>query len=460
MMNHSLTECNMKLNTRNMKKYLFLLLASVSTLALAQETTSFSLAEAEEYGVNNNEKMKNSLLDVEAARKRVWETTSIGLPQISAEGQFQHMINIPTSVVDATLFNPNANPGEVMEFQMGQKYGTSLTFNVNQLLFDGSYIVGLKFAKFWMKMNENGVDRSKKEIKTSVREAYYNVLVADKNVEIMDSILVSTQQLERETQIMFDNGFILKEDAAQITLTLNTIKNSKLTAERQAEIARNLLKLQMGYSFDKEFELTENLDDVLAGILTNSPVTAEYSPKDNSNYQLLSEQKVLDEFNVKNEKAGYYPSIGAFLTHSQNAFRNEFNFFNDGQWYPTTIWGIGVQIPITSSGMKVMKVQQAEIKVEQDANNIQNLERTLEFQELQLKAQFQIAYDQMNIEKENVALAKFIYTQALKKKSAGAIGSMEVTQIQNQLLQAEGTYIGSIMELLSVKIQLDKLFNK
>jgi len=272
--------------------------------------------------------------------------------------------------------------------------------------------------------------------------------------------LVSTEKLQKETEVLFNNGFILKEDADQIKLTLNRVKNSKITAERQVEVAKNLLKLQMGFDLDKEIELTENLDEVLNGIAANSPVTVDYNPADNSNYQLLSEQKVLNGFNLKNEKSKYYPSVSAFFSHSQNAFRNEFNFFANEQWYPTTVWGIGVQIPITTSGQQMMKVQQAEIQLEQDDNNIKNLERTLEFQELQLKADFQNAYDLMQLEKENVELAKFIYSQALKKKKLGAISSLEVTQLQNQLLQAQGTYVGSIMTLLNVKIQLDKLFNK
>ena len=444
----------------SMKNFLMFLIGLSAFSGIAQDQTTFSLSEAEDYGVNNNEKMKNSLLDVEAARKRVWETTAIGLPQISAEGSFQQLIDIPTQVVDASLFNPMAPPGEVMEFQMGQEFTTGLTFNVNQLLFNGSYFVGLQFSKHWMKMNENNVERTKFEIKAMVREAYYNVLVAQENLELMDSILLSTEQLQKETQVLYDNGFILKEDADQIKLTLNRITNSKITAERQVEIAMNLLKLQMGYDFDKELVLSEKLDDVLADMLADSPVTKDYNPQDNSNYQMLNEQMVLDGFNVKNEKSKYYPSVSAFFSHSQNAFRNEFNFFADEPWYPTTVWGIGLQIPITTSGQQMMKVQQAEITVEKDQNNIENLERTLEFQELQLKAEFQNAYDQMMIEKENVELARFIYSQALKKKKLGAISSLEVTQLQNQLLQAEGTYIGSIMKLFNVKIQLDKLFNQ
>jgi len=433
---------------------------SMNYYSSAQEVNTFNLTEAEEYGVNNSDKMKNALLDVEAAKKRVWETTAIGLPQVSAEGNFQHLIDIPTSVVDANLFNPMAPEGEVMEFQMGQKFNTSLTFNVNQLLFDGSYIVGLKFAKFWNEMNANNAERTKTEIRAMVREAYYNVLVAQKNVELVDSILLSTEKLEKETKVLYENGFILKEDADQLTLAVNRVKISKHNAARQLEIAKNLLKLQMGYDLTKEINLTENMDDVLSAIMADSPVQKAFNPKDNNNYKMLEEQKTLDEFSVMNEKAKYYPSVGAFLTHSQNAFRNEFNFFADEPWYPTTIWGVGVQIPITSSGQRIMKVKQAEIKLEQDQNQLNEVERSLQFQQLQLKAQFETARENMELEKKNVELAKFVYEQGLKKKANGALSSLEVTQLQNQLLQAEGTYIGAVMDVFAVKIQLDKLFNQ
>lgn len=122
----------------------------ISNIGFGQNETSFSLEEAEVCGVNNNEKVKNVLLDVEIAKKKVWETTAIGLPQAHIEGQFQQLIDIPTSVVDASLFNPLAPPGEVMEFRMGQEFSSSAAFNVSQLVFDGSYIVGLQFSNFYI----------------------------------------------------------------------------------------------------------------------------------------------------------------------------------------------------------------------------------------------------------------------------------------------------------------------
>ena len=425
-----------------------------------EEQTEFDLAAAEEYGVNNNLKVKNALLEYESARKKVWETTAIGLPQINLEGQFQHLLDIPTSVVDASLFNPLAPPGQVMEFQMGQEFTTSATLNVSQLIFDGSYIVALKFSKFYQSMATTSIELTKQETKTMVREAFYNVLVAEENVRLMDSVVVSTEKMWKQTKAYEEAGLIEKEEVQQLELAYNRIKASRQNAARQVEVAKNLLKLSMGYDMDKDIQLNATLEDVVAEIVQNNPAIADNNVKDNPNYVMLDQQVQLDEYSIKNEKAAFYPSLGAFFTHSQNAFRNEFDFFEDKPWYPTTVWGVSLKIPVTSSGMKIAKVQQAEIKMEKDQNSLEDLEKTLKFQEFQLKSSFQNAMELMEIEKSNVELATTIYNNQLKRKTTGVAGALQVTQLQNQLLTAEGNYIAAVMQLLSVKVELDKLFTK
>lgn len=442
------------------RSYLLIILLIGETLVIGQDDNSFSIESAEAYGVENNNKVKNSLLDAETARLKVWETTAIGLPQVNVEGSFQHMIDIPTSVVDAQLFNPFAQPGEVMSFQMGQKFTTSASLNVSQLIFDGSYIVGLRFSKFYTKMAATAVSNTEKEVKAMVREAYYNVLIADKNVSLMDSILLSTQQLWEKTKIFEEAGMLSSEEVSQVELAVNRVNATRSNAVRQSEIARNLLKLQMGFDIEKKIELSENLEDVMIMLIESNPALQEFNVANNSIYMMLDQQKTLDEFSLQNEKAAYLPSAGAFFTHSQSAYRDEMNFFSDNPWYPTTVWGVSLSIPITSSGQKVVRVQQAEIKIEQDQNNLDQVEESLKFQEMQLKSAFISAFEIMKIEKENVVLSSLIYKNAITKEGIGTFSTMEVTRLQQDLLNAEGAYIMSVFELLNVKIQLDKLYNQ
>jgi outer membrane protein TolC len=426
----------------------------------AQESTAFSLTEAEEYAVSHNEAVKNALLDIEIARKKVWETTAIGLLQVNMEGQYQQLLDIPVSVVDAQLFNPMAAPGEVLEFRMGQEFSSSLAINASQLIFDGSYIVGLQFSRFFQKMSTTAANNTQQEVKAMVREAYYNVIIAEENVNIMDSIAGTTESLYEKTKIFAETGMIPQEDADQVLIAFNRISISKASAERQLKVAKNLLKLQMGYSFDQPLELTESLNDVLEAMKTSSPLLQGSDIKTNANYILMDQQRQLDEYSLKNEKAAYLPSVGAFFTHSQNAFRNEFNFFQDLPWYPTTIWGVSMQVPITSSGQKIVRVQQAEIKLEQDQNNLAQMEKTLKFQELQLMTSYQTAQEKVELEKTNVDLAQRIYNRSVKRNETGVVSALEMTQLQNQLLEAEGNYIMSVMEMFKLKVELDKLYNR
>ncbi len=445
---------------KNTTKLLILMLLLYTNATIGQDGNSYSLAQAEEFALSHNEKVKNASLDITAAEKKIFETTAIGLPQINVEGQFQQLLDIPVTVVDATLFNPNAPEGSIAEFQMGQEFTANASLAVNQLLFDGSYIVGLQFSKFYKKMSETALNKTKLDVKMMVKEAYYNVLIAQKNVDLLDSIAVTTKTLWEQSQIYFDNGFMLQEEIDQFELAYNRIEQSQINAVNQLDIAKNMLKLQMGVDLNEEISLTDSFEDLLEEIETNNPALMSFSVTNNFDYIMLNQQKTLNEYSLKNEKAAYLPSAYAFFNHSQNAFRNEFDFFEDKPWYPTTVWGLGVKVPITSSGQRIMKVQQAEIKIEQGENNLAQVEKALKFQELQLKAMFINAYEKMHIEEKNVTLAHSIYDKSIARKNEGAVSALDVTQKQSQLLQAQGNYIGAIMEMLTYKVQLDKLINK
>jgi len=285
--------------------------------------------------------------------------------------------------------------------------------------------------------------------------------VAKKNVILMDSIQLSTKTLWEQTKVLFNNGFILKEDLDQLELAFNRISVNKTNAKNQYGIAKNLLKLQMGYNLEQEIELTGNLDEVLIQISNSNPALKPFPLDNNFDYIMVNQQMQLDEFALKNEKAKYLPSIGAYLSHSQNAMRGEFDFFEGGgTWYPTTAWGISVKVPILSSGQRLVQVQQAKIVLEQDKNTIEDLESGLKFQELQLKMSYISAYEMMQLEEKNIALAQSIYQNAINRKKEGAVNALNVTQMQNQLLQAEGSYINAVMQVLKYKIELDKLTNQ
>lgn len=439
----------------------FLLIFGKSFAQVSEEKTSFTIEEAREYAIQNNEKVLNSILDYEKAKKKVWETTAIGLPQIDLSGSFQHFIDIPTTVVDASFLNPQAPPGSTAEFKMGTKFNTKAELQVSQILFNGSYLVGLKAAKNYKEFVSYSVNKSAEEIKYQVSKAYYSVLVAKENVRLLDSIINTTENIYNDTKAIFDEGLIEEIEVDQIELSLAQLKSSRTRAKRSVDISENLLKFQMGVPIEKEIELTESLNDFTNESSILETQNAAFTLEENSDYIILSKQMELDQLNVKNERADSYPSLVAFFTHNQQAMRNEFNFFDSNEnWFPTTLWGLTLNIPITSSGQRIFQTQQAKLQVKQDENNIKQLERSLALQESQSRINFQNAYDIVKTEEKNLAIAQKIYNNAQIRKDNGFSGALQLSQAQNQLIQAQQSYIMAVYDLLDARVELKKITNQ
>lgn len=438
-----------------MKTTLFVVLFFLG--ATAQEIQSYSLFEAQDYAINNIEKLKNAQLDLESAEKKVIETRAIGLPQISASASFQNFLNLPVQVVDASFINPNAQPGETVQFRAGTDYSANGTLEISQLLFDGSYLVGLQVSKFYTEFVGTSIERTKQDILANVTQAYQMALVSKSNLVFVDSLLQSTRSLVEKQRNYFELGLMTKEDMDQLEFSLLNAETAKINSENQLKSALSYLKLTMGFPQDKDLALSEELEMVLA----KSTLDANGNKEDNLNLQLLKKQLTLSEYSLQNTKFANLPSVGAFFQQQYNTFRNEeFNLFANEKWFSQTFWGLQVNVPIFSSGQRWAVTQQAKIEVMKNQNNITEFQRTLSFQEIQAKNNLETAKQNLNLQKRNVALAQSIYENEVTKKEIGKGNSISVTQKYTQVISSQTQYVASMIEVFNAKLELDKLYNK
>ncbi|MEN8867788.1 MAG: TolC family protein, partial [Flavobacteriales bacterium] len=129
-------------------------------------------------------------------------------------------------------------------------------------------------------------------------------------------------------------------------------------------------------------------------------------------------------------------------------------------WFPTTIWGLNLSVPIFSSGSRSSKVSQAKIQLKQTENSLSQLEKGLSIQTLSAKTNYDNAFDTYTTSKEAVAISKKIYNNYQIKFKEGLITSLDLSQIQTQYLSTQTQYIQAMYNLVSAKIELDKITNK
>lgn len=421
--------------------------------ALAQ---SFTLEEAKAYALDNNLSTQQAENALEIARLKIVETRGMGLPQIEMNGTFNHFINLPVNVLDAKFFNPMAADGETISFEAGTKFNSTGSLQVSQLVFNGSYIVGLQTAALFEKFQETASNQMKEDIVFNVIQAYEMAAIAKENLVFLDSLVISTEKLVEKQKNYLELGLMLQEDMDQLNYSLMNSKSVYTSAEINYHNAIAMLQLAMGHPMNETISISDNPDVLMQ---KQSLSNGDSDIHMNLAFSTLEKQVQLYELNVKNNKFANLPSLNAFFQQSYNAFRNEFNFFADEKWYPQTLWGLQLNIPIFSGLSRHSRTAQSKVELLDTQNKLTQLEQNLQFQELQFRNNLRGSENKLELQKTNVSLANSIYNNAITKEKIGSGNSIEVTQKHTQLMMAQASYIGAMVELFQAKLSIDKLYN-
>ncbi len=436
-------------------KKLALLFLGLPLAANSQQ--SFTLLEAQAYALENNPSAKLAKLELEQAEYKVDEFRAIGLPQVSAEGNFNHFLDIPTNLIPAQVFNPAAGPNDFIGVKFGTDYTMDGGFTVSQLLFDGSYLVGLKASKMYPVLSQKNQEKIQKDIRANVAQAYYLVAVNNKNIAFLEEMTGSNEALKKYLNIMQEKGMMDSTSIDQIDLSIRKLESQKKKAALDKQLALKSLKMSMGMNLDAPISISEDIDMILAKI---SAEGAQFNPENDPSYQMLMTNKELQEMNLTVKKSAFLPTLSAFFNHKQQALRNEFNFFANEQWFPSTIWGLKLSIPIFSSGMRTAQVKQQEIEIKKVEANLDLVKQGLLLEYEAAKIELQGATDIYNAEQEAYAIAERIKNRTDIKYQKKVASMLEVAQADLQLEQSRSTLIQAMFSVVTAKTKLDKILNQ
>lgn len=420
-----------------------------------------SLKDVQSYALKHSAVAENARLDVRMAKKKIWETTTTGLPQISGKISYQNNLQLATTLIPAQFIDPDAEEGEFIGVQFGTQHNATAEITLNQLVFSGSYIVALQASQTYLRLSKEGLRKSEIEVKATVTDTYYLILLAEHSKKILATNLENVKKTLYQTREMFKAGFLEDTDADQLQLTVTEMENAVKSMNRQIKVTHNLLKWQMGMDLGREIQLSDKLDDILKETDSKELLTMEFNLKNHIDFRMAETQEKSMELLMKREISEYLPTVSAFLTHSQMAMRDSFNFFSKGEhWFPSTMVGLQISIPIFSTGMRAARVAQARMDLRKARNTKKQVTDGLELGLLQARTGFADALDTKNSTAKNVQLAKKIYDKMQEKYSNGTASSLELTQSHNQYLAAENGYTQAVVDLLKAKTLLDKALNR
>ncbi len=442
-----------------MKRIFILLLILFPTFLVAQEKSSFSLQEAVNYAENNAYVVLNATDDIEKARHKVWETTTMGLPQINGTIDYKNFIVQPVQLIPSELFG--GPPGEFAEMTFGTKQDASATATLTQLIFNGSYLVGLQSAKVYQEISVNIKEKTTAAIKQAVTNAYAGVLMTDEGIKILEKNKATLEKTIHDTQEIYKNGFAEEQDVEQLQLTLATINNELSNLGRLKAYNINMLKYIMGIPIENKINLTQNLESLLLSNNDLSLTKTTFNFNQHIDFRMAENSTKANELLVKYEKSKYLPSLVGFINYGVTSYAEEFTFFDSNQkWYDSSVFGFSLNVPVFSSFQRNSRVQQAKIDLNKAERTLIETAQKLKLAHQTALTSYQNALNSFATAKESLALAERIEKKENIKFFEGVSSSFALSSAQTQLYQQQQHYLQSIFGLITSKVALETALDK
>jgi outer membrane protein len=425
------------------------------SLAFAQESIqTFSMKAAIQYALMHSPSLQNTYLDYQIARQKIAEVRSAGLPQINSTTTLRYFVEIPTSLVPGEFFG--APRGTFIPIRFGVPYNLEIGVTGTQLLFDGTYFVGLSAARAVKELTYRAYQRSRIETITAVSKAYLTVLITQERLRLLKENLDQLQTTLRQTKGLYEAGFAEKLDYQRLQVAYNNLQTEYNKAAELTALAYLTLKLQMGYPLDQPITLTDTLPE-LPLLLPDSLSLQNFDPAQRLEYQILLAQRRALELNLRRYQVAYLPSLVFISSLATQAQRNEFDFFDTKKrWFPIAFIGFQLQVPLFDGLRKASQVSQARLELRKNQNDLYQLRQALTLEAQNARIQLLNALQNLAIQKRNLELAQTVLETTQKKVEAGLASTVESVQAQNAYQQAQLGYTTALLEAYSAYIDWQK----
>lgn len=419
----------------------------------AQENTQITIDEAVELALQNNANVKKAALDVQAANQKVWETIAIGLPQISGQFGYNYFLNAQEQPMPDFFYGTD----NLLFLDSPVKQNISASATLSQLLFNGSYLVGLQSVKVYKLISELAKDKTDIAIKEAVHFAYTGVIVLDENLKTLEENRKISDKNLHDISEIYKVGLGEEQSVEQMQYNHSSLLVAINNAQQTRKTLLNSLKHLIGKPLSENLKLTTSLEKIIE---KSSILQDENADLTNHIDLKLAENEVKSyELQLKNEKSKALPTVAAFLSGSINSYDKEFKL-NDLIWHGTTIVGLSVELPIFSSFARKSRVEQAKINLEKALINKSETEINLQQQAQAKTIEYQNALATYNNTKELIRLSERIFNKQQTKFYEGIGSSFDLSQAERQKYDAQNQYIQAAFNLVQTKIALDKAIGK
>ena len=420
---------------------LSLLLGILSSTFAQENEITLTIEEAKSYALSHNRTLQNASLDAQIAEANRWQTVSTMLPQLSASYDYANMCGYEMVIMNMPMAMP--------------PYGT---FGLSaSVAITGAQIVGAQMQKIAIDMANISLKKTERTITSNITKMYMSILAMEATVKLLNTSLENMEKLHQMTEKSVKIGVVEQIDADKLLVQVASLRSSIHATKRSLELLYNSMVLQLGADVNTKLVLTDNIENIISPNEAMSLLNSQFELDSNYNYQLLEKNLELAKKQVRSSEVAFAPTVAGYYQYSNK------NYYSDEQTMdmtpPNTI-GVSVSLPLWTNWQRMSNIKEAKISYKKTQNTFNDTKAGLLVQEKQLRYNVTSAYENYEIQTNNLDVTKRVFDNITIKYGQGAASSLEVTNASTNLVSAQTMYISAMLDLINAKVELEDLLNK
>ena len=414
--------------------------ASSVPAKLVPGVLSLSLRDAIDRGLKQNLGVLLSSAEIRSARGQRWEALSALLPHVEA-APYVDASKLNLTELGLTSFGGIKIPASVGPFSYFDARAT-----VTQSLFDWKSINATRAANQSLKSAAYTFKDARDLVVLAVGYTYLQAIADEARIETTEAQVKTAQTLYDQATDQINAGTSPDIDGLRTKVQLQTRQQQLIQAKNNVAIQKLTVARVIGLAPGQEFEFSDKSPYQSIEVMSvDEALKRAYASR--SDYLAAMTDVRAAQYAKKAAMAGYLPSLafnadyGAGGSHPSNA---------------TEVFDVRgtLSIPIFQGGSVHGDVLQADAKLEQSRERLDNLRAQIDSDVRAALLNLQSSADQVNVARSNIDLADRTLVQSSDRFSAGVTDTVEVVQSQEAVASAHEQYISSLYSYNYAKISL------
>ncbi|MGN5955302.1 TolC family protein [Sphingobacterium lactis] len=434
----------MKFNFKHLLIYTSVAAVSLGT-ATAQDNRPLSsnatLDELINFALNNKIEVKQAQIDQEIGEREIASALSGWYPQINANGNLTHFIQLPTANING------------QNIAMGQRNTSALTFQADQAIINPGLFQASKAAQFIRQKNNLALENTRINTVVDVSKAYYDILTSEEQINIINENIARLKRQHTDASARYETGLVDNTDYKRALISLNNANAQLKSALEFRKYKYDFLKTLMGLNPTDGLSLSFAGQNMETNVLLDTSELVQIANR--VEYRQLKNLQEIQKLNTQYQKWSYLPRLSAFANYGLN-YRN--NAFADlyGNNYPQSSFGLSLSIPIFTGMKRVQEVKKSELQESRIEMDLANLENQIGAQYSAAMASYRANTVEWQNAKANMELSEEVYNTIKLQYDAGLKTYLELMTAETDLKTSQLNYLNSLYALLASKLDIQK----